>query len=86
MNTHRKYDVLDAVRGFRLMPRKMSGNEINKMDWLIVTINTPKVVFDRAIHLYGVPRSAMSGGPPGTTPAVVTISPLSAVPDSVYCP
>jgi hypothetical protein len=33
------------------MPRKMSGNEINKMDWLIVTINTPRVVFDRAIHL-----------------------------------
>jgi hypothetical protein len=47
---------LEAVRGLRLIPRKMSGNEINKMDWLMVTINTPSVVFDRAIHLYGMPR------------------------------
>jgi hypothetical protein len=29
----------------------MSGNEINKMDWLMVTISTPSVVFDSAIHL-----------------------------------
>ena len=34
------------------MPRKMSGSEINKMDWLIVTIKMPRVVFDKAIHLY----------------------------------
>ena len=33
------------------MPRKTSGNEINRMDWLIVTIRMPRVVLLRAIHL-----------------------------------
>jgi hypothetical protein len=33
------------------MPRKRSGKEINKIDWLIVTINMPSVVFESAIHL-----------------------------------
>ena len=51
MNTHRKYEVLDGVRGLSLMPRKMSGSEISRIDWLIVTINTPRVVLDNAIHL-----------------------------------
>ena len=51
MKTHRKYDVLDGVRGLRLIPRKMSGSDISRMDWLIVTISTPSVVLERAIHL-----------------------------------
>jgi hypothetical protein len=33
------------------MPRKMSGSAIRTMDELMVTISTPRVVFDRAIHL-----------------------------------
>jgi hypothetical protein len=48
---HKKYDVFPGASGCMLMPRKTSGNEINKMDWLIVTIKMPKVVFDKAIHL-----------------------------------
>ena len=51
MNTHRKYEVLDGVRGLREMPRKISGNDMSRIDWLIVTINTPSVVLERAIHL-----------------------------------
>ena len=33
------------------MPRKMSGNEISRIDWLIVTIKIPSVVLDKATHL-----------------------------------
>ena len=33
------------------MPRNRAGSEINKIDWLIVTIKIPSVVFDSAIHL-----------------------------------
>ena len=51
MKTQRKYDVLDGVRGLSSMPRKMSGREMSNIDWLIVTISTPRVVLDRAIHL-----------------------------------
>ncbi len=51
MNTQRKYEVLDGVRGLSEIPRKMSGSDMSRMDWLIVTINTPSVVLDRAIHL-----------------------------------
>jgi len=51
MNTQRKYEVFEGTRGFSLMPRNRSGNEINKIDWLIVTIKIPSVVFDSAIHL-----------------------------------
>ena len=51
MKTQRKYEVLDGASGSRLMPRKMSGREINRMDWLIVTIIMPRVVLERAIHL-----------------------------------
>jgi len=29
----------------------MSGREISKIDWLMVTIKMPSVVLDRAIHL-----------------------------------
>jgi hypothetical protein len=29
----------------------MFGRAIRTIDWLIVTIRTPSVVFDRAIHL-----------------------------------
>src|SRR5580658_426463 len=51
MKTHKKYEVLEGVNGFNRMPRKMSGREIKRMDWLIETITMPSVVFDRAIHL-----------------------------------
>jgi len=33
------------------MPLKMAGSEINRIDWLIVTIKMPRVVLDRATHL-----------------------------------
>jgi hypothetical protein len=51
MNTQRKYDVFDGCSGLRLMPRNSAGREISRIDWLIVTIKMPSVVFDRAIHL-----------------------------------
>ena len=37
--------------GFRPMPRKTAGSAISTIDWLIVAISTPSVVFDSAIHL-----------------------------------
>ena len=49
--SHRKYDVLPAARGFKWIPRKMSGKEIRVMEALMVTMSTPMVVFVRAIHL-----------------------------------
>jgi hypothetical protein len=33
------------------MPLKTAGNAISTIDWLIVAISTPSVVFDNAIHL-----------------------------------
>ncbi len=51
MKTQRKYETLDGASGFSLMPRKMSGSEMSRIDWLIVTISTPRVVLERAIHL-----------------------------------
>ena len=51
MNIHRKYEVLEGASGLRSMPRKRAGSEISRIDWLIVTIKMPSVVFDRAIHL-----------------------------------
>jgi hypothetical protein len=51
MNTQRKYEVFDGIRGLSWMPRNRAGNEISKIDWLIVTIKIPSVVFDSAIHL-----------------------------------
>jgi len=47
--------VFDAASGSRWMPRKMSGSEMRRIDWLIVTINTPSVVLERATHLYPGP-------------------------------
>jgi hypothetical protein len=51
---HRKYDVLPGASGFILMPRKMSGSAIIRIELLIVAISTPIVVLDSAIHLYDV--------------------------------
>src|ERR1019366_5586535 len=48
---HRKYDVLPGASGCILIPRKTSGNEISRIDWLIVTMRIPSVVFDSAIYL-----------------------------------
>ena len=50
--THRKYEVLEGCSGLSLMPRNRAGSEISRIDWLIVTIRMPSVVFDSAIHLY----------------------------------
>lgn len=33
------------------IPRKMSGSAMSRIDMLIVTINTPRVVFESATHL-----------------------------------
>ena len=51
MNTQRKYEVFEGTSGFSLMPRNRAGSEISRIDWLIVTIRIPSVVFDSAIHL-----------------------------------
>ena len=48
---HRKYEVLPGARGWRWIPRKMSGSEMRRIDWLMVTIRIPSVVLERAIHL-----------------------------------
>ncbi len=37
--------------GLRPMPLNMAGNAISTIDWLIVAMSTPSVVFDSAIHL-----------------------------------
>ena len=42
------------------MPRKMSGSAISTIEELMVTISTPSVVLDRAIHLYREPVSVGS--------------------------
>ena len=43
--------MLPAPSGSSPMPWKMSGSAISTIDWLIVTMSTPSVVFDSAIHL-----------------------------------
>ncbi len=43
--------MLPADSGSTPMPRKMSGSAISTIDWLIVAISMPSVVFDSAIHL-----------------------------------
>ncbi len=53
---HRKYDVLPGASGWSPMPRKMSGSEMSRIDWLIVTIRTPSVALNRTVHLYRSPR------------------------------
>ena len=48
------------------MPRKMAGSAMSTIDWLMKTIRVPRVMFERAIHLY-----RPSGPPvPGSGPAV----------------
>ena len=43
--------MLDGTSGLSWMPRNRSGSEISRIDWLMVTIKIPSVVFDSAIHL-----------------------------------
>ena len=43
--------MLDGTSGLSLMPRNSAGSEISRIDWLMVTIRIPSVVFDSAIHL-----------------------------------
>ena len=35
--------MLPGVRGLSSIPLKMSGNEISTIDWLMKTINVPRV-------------------------------------------
>ena len=49
--SHSKRVVLPGCSGLMPMPRKISGIAISTMDELMVTISTPSVVLDRAIHL-----------------------------------
>ena len=51
MRIHRKYDVLPGASGSILMPRKMSGSAMRRIDALMVAIKTPMVVLESAIHL-----------------------------------
>ena len=48
---HSRMVVLPGCSGLMPIPRKMSGSAISTMDELTVTISTPSVVLDRAIHL-----------------------------------
>ena len=43
--------MLPGLSGFSPMPRNTSGSAISTIDWLIVAISMPSVVFDSAIHL-----------------------------------
>jgi len=36
------------------MPRNMSGREMSRIDWLMVTITTPRVARQRAVHFWGI--------------------------------
>ena len=49
--SHSRIVVLPGCSGLMPMPRKMLGRAISMMDELIVTISTPSVVLERAIHL-----------------------------------
>ena len=51
MISHSSRLVLPGCSGLTPMPRKMSGSAISMIEALIVAIRTPRVVFDRAIHL-----------------------------------
>ena len=51
MISHSSRLVLLGSSGLIPMPRKMSGNAINRIEELIVAINMPSVVFDSTIHL-----------------------------------
>lgn len=41
-----------GVSGLTLIPRKIAGSEINTIEELMTAIRTPRVVFERATHLY----------------------------------
>ncbi len=43
--------MFEGASGSMLIPRKMSGSAMSRIDKLIVTISTPSVVFDSATHL-----------------------------------
>ena len=49
----------------RLMPRKMFGRAIRMIDELMVAIRVPRVVFERAIHLYRSGRASARFGDAG---------------------
>ena len=66
--------MLPGASGWSWIPRKMSGREMSKIDWLMVTIRMPRVVFDSAIHLYrsGRLRSPGPGGEDVSCSTVMT--------------
>jgi hypothetical protein len=43
--------VLLGCSGSMLIPWKIAGSEMSRMEALIVAIRTPRVVFESAIHL-----------------------------------
>ena len=43
--------MFPGASGLSLIPRKMSGSAISRIELLIVAIRMPMVVFDSAIHL-----------------------------------
>jgi hypothetical protein len=43
--------MLPGASGLMSMPLKMSGSAMSRIDMLIVTIRTPRVVLDSATHL-----------------------------------
>src|SRR2546423_7497457 len=51
--------MLDGRSGSRWIPRKIAGSEMITIELPSVAMNTPRVVFDRAVHLYRSGRSVM---------------------------
>ncbi len=62
------------------MPRKMSGREMSRIDWLIVTIRTPSVALNRTVHLYRSRRV------PGLSIVPLSIVAGTSVPDPSLVP
>src|ERR1700683_832701 len=61
ISTHKKYDTLAGASGLRWIPRNMSGREMSRMDWLMVTITTPSVARQSAVRFWDIAiRSTLS--------------------------
>ena len=69
-------------RGSTPIPRKIAGNEMITMDWFIVAISMPSVVFDSATHrCWNRPRYPLSTGP---LRAAIQPPPACAVSNAKY--
>jgi len=51
MRIHSRYVKLPGSSGFTLMPRKMAGRAMSRLDALIIARSTASVVHERTIHL-----------------------------------